>query len=203
MLDLLGAAEAGLAALAAEAAAERAYADAAALLDAARRVQQIGEQTPFESDGLSAVSPGSQESGRTTASAKDAPASDSPVPRPRPKKADYPVFFRDGETLVKVAWSKSEGAEYEHKSPRRVLDALVAELARVAGPGKRFVMEKVLPLRDPDTNAEIPTYQPYLALAFLRRAGLVRQHGRSGYSIPKPMSLKADAAVAWNGTATR
>lgn len=125
------------------------------------------------------------------------------VSRSSKKAAAYPKFFRDDESLVKVGWSKSEGAEYEHKCSRRVLDTLATECAKIAGPGKRFVMDKLLPLRDPASGTELPGYQAYVALAFLKYSGLVQQHGRSGYSIPKPKTLVADAAAAWNGSNSR
>lgn len=202
MLAILGTAEAGLAGLAAEAAAQRAYVNAALLLEAARQIQEIGRDT-------------FRESGDRRPAAADTKLNQPPTPIPqsqpggrpttgrKPKKADYPKFYREGDTLIKVGWSKSEGSEYEHKCPRRVLDVLVAELTRIAGPGKRFVMDKVLPLRDPDGGTEFPTYQPYLALAFLRQSGLIEQHGRSGYSIPKPKSIAADTSDAWIGIASR
>lgn len=204
MLAILRVAEDGLAGLAAEAGAQRAYADAAALLEAARRVQQIGEQTLLESsDMMPPVEAANTTTTPAPASAKRSLAVDRPAAARKPKKADYPKFFRDGDSLVKVGWSKSEGAEYEHKCPKRVLDALVREFARVAGPGKRFVMANLLPLRDPAGGEELPGYQAYVGLAFLRQAGLVQQHGRSGYSIPKPKALVADAAAAWNGSRSR
>jgi hypothetical protein len=202
MLAILETAEAGLARLAAEAVAQRAYVDAALLLEAARQIGQIGQDT-------------FSESGDRRPSATDAKATPRPAPAPqsqtssppargrKPKKSDYPKFFRDGDTLIKVGWSKSEGSEYEHKCPKRVLDVLVAELTRIAGPGRRFVMDKVLPLRDPETGTEFSTYQPYLALAFLRQSGLIEQHGRSGYSIPKTKSFVGDAGAAWQDVAPR
>jgi hypothetical protein len=64
-------------------------------------------------------------------------------------------------------------------------------------------MDKVLPLRDPDTKAEFPTYQPYVALAFLKQHGLVEQHGRSGYSISKLKTLAVDSDEAWGEVAGR
>lgn len=203
MLSVLQSAESGLAALASEAMLHRAYVDAALLLEVARQIQEIGQNTlPALSDTTRPVSTlaDSAQSPRSVATSGSL-ARRSAARRPR--KADYPKFFRDGETLIKVGWSKSEGSEYEHKCPKRVLDVLVAELARLAGPGKRFVMDTVLPLRDPDTGAEFSTYQPYIALAFLRQAGLIEQHGRSGYSIPKARTLAADADGAWGGVEGR
>jgi len=203
MLAILRVAEEGLAGLASEAGAQRAYVVAALLLEAARQVQQIGEQTLLEPSHKLAVDSVTAKVTPTPVSAKNPPTVDRSGATRKPKKDAYPQFFRDGDTLVKVGWSKSEGAEYEHKCPKRALDVLVSECARVAGPGKRFVMDTLLPLSDPDSKAEIPGYQAYVALAFLRHASLVEQHGRSGYSIPKPKSLVTDAADAWGDTESR
>ena len=203
LLTILRVAEDGLARLAAEAGIQRAYADAAALLEAARRVQQVGEQTLLESRPAIPVDPVNTELTPTPVSAKNSPAVDRTGATKKHLKDAYPKFFRDGQTLVKVGWSKSEGAEYEHKCPKRAVDVLVGECARVGGPGKRFVMDTLLPLSDPDSKAEIPGYQAYVALAFLRHASLIDQHGRSGYSIPKPKSLLADTASAWDGSKSR
>ena len=201
MLSVLRVAENGLAGLAAEASAQRAYVDAALLLEAARQVQQIGEDTLLDSGDEVPVGPAGPTP--TPAAVKNFSAADRPTTARKKKKDAYPVFFRDGDTLVKVGWSKSEGAEYEHKCPKRAVDVLVSECARVAGPAKRFVMDTLLPLSDPDSKAEIPDYQAYVALAFLRHASLVEQHGRSGYSIPKPKSLLADTESAWTGSESR
>src|SRR5262245_42803755 len=40
-------------------------------------------------------------------------------------KKEYPRFTREGDALVKVAWSKSTKAEYEHRAPHRVLSLVV------------------------------------------------------------------------------
>jgi hypothetical protein len=119
----------------------------------------------------------------------------------RSKKAGYPRFVREGESLVKIAWSKSEGKPYEHKAPRGVLRALIQALTRVGGGGERFTMEGLLPLRDGGTD--IPDYQTYLTLAWLRSAGLVTQHGRQGYSLPPDTNLEREAELQWGQLVAR
>lgn len=106
--------------------------------------------------------------------------------------------------LVKVGWSKSQRSEYEHKSPRRVLALLVESLLRVGPKGKRLTMDKVLPLRDTENaGAEMPDYQGYVCLAWLRHEGLIQQHGRSGYSIPKPGGLLKSTVDGWERLKSR
>jgi len=197
MLALLRVAEDGLAGLAAEAGVQRAYADAAALLEAARRVQQIGEQTHLESNHKMPVDPVNTKVTPTPVSAKNPPAVDRTGATKKPKKDAYPKFFRDGETLVKVGWSKSEKSEYEHKSPKAVLHALCRALTAVGDRGCRFTMEKVLPLKDNTDGGTLPDYQCYLCLAWLRQSGLVIQHGRQGYSLPKTGDIQSAIDRSW------
>ena len=105
------------------------------------------------------------------------------------RPSDYPKFLRDGENLVKIGWSKSEKAPYEHRAARRVLGYLVGALQRMGRDRRRFTMDDVLPLKDPEDGTEIPTYQVYLCLAWLRAEKLIVQHGRQGYTLPDPADL--------------
>src|SRR5262249_8469960 len=119
------------------------------------------------------------------------------------KKTEYPKFFREGEALVKLGWSKREGKPYEHKAPRKVLRALVQALAGTCLGEGLFDTERLFPLKDPDDRSEVPTYQAYLALAWLRRTGLVVQHGRRGYSLPEGTDLERESDRLWNELPTR
>ncbi len=200
--QIIRTAEKAIAELAAGAMSRRAYADAAMLLEAASQIQQIGQNTGLNpAPDLHSVPTNTNGSERSVV--PKVPSKPAAAVGRKPRKANYPQFFRNGDTLIKVGWSKTEGAEYEHKCPKRVLDAFVTELVRITGSGKRFTMDSVLPLRDPDTGAEFSAYQPYLALAFLRQSGLVEQHGRSGYSIPKAKTLAVDVDGAWSTTTSR
>ena len=93
----------------------------------------------------------------------------------------YPIFYRDGDTLVKVGWSKSQNGEYEHRAPRRAAEALVKAVA-AGGHGQLFGMDAVLPLSDA-AGEDLPSYQVYLALAWLRDQNAVTRHGRDGYAL--------------------
>jgi len=124
-----------------------------------------------------------------------APANSTKTPR-RPRKGEYPKFARSDETLIKIGWSKTDSGEYEHKSPKKVLSTLVPALVKVGASGKRFAMEKLLPLKESD-GTEIPDYQSYLCLAWLRALGVVQQHGRQGYTVPKKTDLVAAVDTAW------
>lgn len=95
-------------------------------------------------------------------------------------KRDYPRFERDGDKLVKVGWSKKARKEYEHRSPRSAALAFTEHVGAKTTKGKIFTIEDLLPLQDA-TGEELPSYQVYLALAWLRQAGAVEKKGRDGY----------------------
>lgn len=98
------------------------------------------------------------------------------------KPADhYPRFERDGDKLVKVGWSKKNEEAYEHRAPKEAILCFRQHLAKTVDAGATFTMEEILPI--PSTNGgEIPSYQAYLTLAWLRDRGAVRKKGRDGYA---------------------
>ena len=113
------------------------------------------------------------------------------------KRMEYPRFGRRGGSLVKVGWSKREKKEYEHKAPKRAVTVLISVLIRAGVDGRIFQANEILPLTDTDDSTEIPAYQAYLILAWLRNLGLIDQHGRQGYSITKPKELSGVVESAW------
>ncbi len=98
-------------------------------------------------------------------------------------RSRYPLFVRSGSDLVKISWSKTKRAEYEHRTPWRNAEDVVGALVRVGAGGARFTMEDVLPVRRQESDEEVPAYQAYAVLAWLRQEDLVAQYGRRGYSI--------------------
>lgn len=191
--EILGQADRSLAELAAQLLASRDFDGATAAVDAARRLSTLltaeprsSKESPEPAFGLRPEVHADNAGVKTATGAKPS----------RVRKGDYPRFIREGDTLIKIGWSKSEKAEYEHKSPKKVLDHIVPAISKVGAGGKRFAMDKVLPLKDPE-GGEIPDYQAYLCLAWLRVAGAVVQHGRQGYSVSKGAPLAAAVDSAW------
>jgi hypothetical protein len=115
------------------------------------------------------------------------------LPYRRASSRLYPRFERDDDKLVKVAWSKRHRAEYEHRAPRGVADTLLEAIRRRKGEGVKFDAIDVLPLEDA-RGKEVPSYQAYLALAWLRQEGVVAKHGRSQYSL-KPASATSQRMI--------
>jgi len=98
-------------------------------------------------------------------------------------KPEFPRFERDGDKLVKVGWSKKNKSAYEHRAPREAVIAFVRHLSGSVPEGKVFVVEDLLPVPDVANNGELPAYQVYLALAWLRTTGVVEKKGRDGYVV--------------------
>lgn len=193
--DLLGDTERTLVGLANEAGAARDYDQAASLIDLASKIKQLGEQ--FRSTASKAAAPNPLD-----ASVELGTAAEIKVPiKTRNKLGQYPKFVREGDNLIKIGWSKSQRAEYEHKSPKRLLAVLCDSLA--SANAKQIMMDKVLPLKDPVNGSPFPDYQSYLCLAWLRSAGLVIQHGRQGYSLPKGIELEKSVETLWANLVTR
>jgi hypothetical protein len=109
---------------------------------------------------------------------------------------DYPKFFRQDDMLVRLAWSKREKREYRHKSPYFVLKFLAKLIADVGWKGRVFSTEQILPLRAGE-NGAVPNYQAYVGISLLKHAGLIDQHGRQGYSIPRPSDFNEAVEAVW------
>jgi hypothetical protein len=112
-----------------------------------------------------------------------------PSGRPRSRHRTLPRFERDDDRLVKVAWSKRDRREYEHRAPREIVSFLLDAIRRNKGEGAVFESQHVLPLVE--NGREIPSYQAYLALAWLREEGIVKKKGRNGY-ILKPNTATSE-----------
>ena len=112
------------------------------------------------------------------------------------RRSAYPQFMRDGDKLVKVAWSKKERRPYEHRAPRAIIQALLDAVRKHKGDGKLFDATDVLPLLA-ENGEEYPSYQSYLALAWLRQVGIVTKKGREGYIIKPGMATTEQVARFW------
>jgi len=131
----------------------------------------------------------------------------SPPPPPLPTKSptrkkalvtNYPRFERRGDSLVKIGWSKREKAEYEHKAPLRAVAMVADEVMKKGAEGRIFQISALPPCLAPDGETIVPDYQVYLIVAWWRAKGLLEQHGRQGYSIPKPNDFASAVEHACN-----
>jgi hypothetical protein len=121
----------------------------------------------------------------------------------RLKPNEYPVFYRERTSLVKIGWSKSQRSEYEHKVPESALDDLLDTLAKHGGSKGRFTIDAILPIRSSSDGNELPNYQLYLCVAWLRHLGLLMQHGRQGYSVKPGVDLMSRAKNEFRALSSR
>ena len=110
---------------------------------------------------------------------------------------DCPRFERDGEKLVKVAWSKRDRAEYEHRAPRRVVQMLIDAIRKKKGEAALFQAADILPVKDPSSHQEVPSYQSYLALAWLQHEDVIIKQGREGYILKPATGTPEILAKLW------
>jgi hypothetical protein len=113
-----------------------------------------------------------------------------------PSQPTYPQFLRDRDKLVKIGWSKKAKAEYEHKAPRNVVNALVTAVRAKVGDGELFAASDVIPL--PATGDDsIPDYQAYVVLKWLHAEGIITKHGRDRYAIERGKLLPNTLDEVW------
>ena len=118
-------------------------------------------------------------------------------------RRNYPRFERHGDKVVKIAWSKRDRAEYEHKAPRRILDLLIEAIRARKGAGAKFDAPDILPLKDAKSRREVPSYQSYLILAWLRHEGVITKHGREGYTLKVTAATPEHLAELWEALPSR
>lgn len=186
-VEILRSAEKRLADRARAALDEHRYADVKELAEISHRVRDLilSLQKPeAEESGLP------NESGQRTRPKEGRTPSNRPYPR---KRKPYPKFARDGDRLVKIGWSKKDGAEYHHKAPQEVIERMSSKLRSLSG--HAFSMEEVLPISN-GNGEELPSYQAYLVLAWLRSWECVRKGGRGEYKAD-PAKLDGEVINQW------
>ena len=110
----------------------------------------------------------------------------------------YPKFFRRGDELIKVGWSKKERKEYSHRAPRRAVDAVAAAVKQAGARGKLFTGDTLIPLKDPSDGAALPDYQVYVSLSWLTNLGVLEQRGRrAGYAVVPHKQIDSTITAAW------
>lgn len=109
----------------------------------------------------------------------------------------YPRFGCRREHLIRIGPTKGGSAEYQHKTARPAVDAVVSAVLEAGREGRVFTTRDCLPVVLPSSGSEVPGYQVYNVLAWLKQMGLVDQHGRQGYSICKPQEFLQQIEIAW------
>lgn len=165
---------------------------------AERRYDEIAKLASLAS-GLAGLVDGGPNSSQTTpplgtafvetAAVADSVLSDGDVANARSSAGlrrrqanEYPRFERHADRLIKLGWSKKDRSIYEHRVPFAAIRPIIEKLVSSFGKGGFLRMEAVLPIVLED-RTEVPSYQAYLVLAWLRELGVVQRHGNDGYKL--------------------
>ena len=103
---------------------------------------------------------------------------------------------------MKIGWSKRDERVYEHRAPRDIVFLVGVAISTKVKPKAIFTMDQVLPVQNGDGN-EVPSYQAYLALAWLRSIGLVQRHGKEGYALTNGTLDNTRLRRLWNSIPDR
>jgi hypothetical protein len=80
--------------------------------------------------------------------------------------------------------------------PRSAVDAFLGKLTSTVKPGRVFEVESLLPVTD-QAGDEVPAYQVYVTLAWLRNVGVIEKKGRDGYVVENSETTKRGADEHW------
>ncbi len=204
-IEKLKAVETSLRGMIAEAAANGDYSSVEKLAKWAGTLGAIYDGEPLQLRVADQLVPAPDREPAANSSCRRGPGASVREPK-RQKRRRYPVFAKSGDALVKIAWSKSSKSEYQHKSPRVAATALADSLVRHASGNAIVRTEMILPLKTND-GSEIPDYQVYVCLAWLRKIGAVKQNGRQGYTVKTPLNSIGRSAMLgrtfrWQRTAS-
>jgi hypothetical protein len=115
---------------------------------------------------------------------------DNRKPRKSPKRSKrrgaYPKYAREGTALIRASWSKTKKAEYRQRCPNEVIEQLQGVLSSLTA-SATFRIEDHLPLAG--ATGDYPNYQVYIAMAWLKDAGLVIQRQRGVYAVHSRANL--------------
>lgn len=183
--------ERDLRALAVGALQEGEYEAARTLADLAQAVADKRGHSKLNAEEATAVVPRSLPASVTETSGSAA------QPRRSANSRDYPRFTRSGDRLTKVAWSKKNKQEYEHSAPWASVAAFAAHLRARTRPGRIFSVDDLLPVPDSENGGELPAYQVYLSLAWLRSTGTIDKRGRNGYVVDHAALASETLSRSW------
>jgi len=134
---------------------------------------------------------------------RTAPARMRKAPKPHSQStnsksgAEYPIFSKKDEALVKTALSGDGISTYEHRVDKPVLETILERIVtRLESKNPLLTAESLSDVACQD-GCTVPSYQLYLVLGWLKHEGILRQHGRKGYSVPKADTFHKDTEKVW------
>lgn len=95
--------------------------------------------------------------------------------------AKYPIFYVADGRLTKIGKGKQKTAkEYRHDAPKSAFDAVARWIEGTALSGTREWLARTA---DDELSDQVPTYQVYLIIAALQKAGVVKSVRRGWYTL--------------------
>jgi hypothetical protein len=188
--------------LVAAAAAEGNFEDVVELAPLAKDIATLAVQWSGDFPPTKATPIGNNDSGDDGTNGGPQPGRTSRI-RPQ-KKNEYPQFVRERDELVKLGWSARDKKIYEHRVPRSAIDIVTRTVANKGKTGQRFSMDELLraiAVKSGDDN--IPSYQAYATVSWLKRNGMLLQHGRQGYTVVRPQTFNDSVQTAWQALKRR
>jgi hypothetical protein len=138
------------------------------------------------------------------AAAPPSAARPNTIQNTRVKKSEYPTFVREKDDLVKIGWSARERKPYEHRVPKDVVNDVVLAVMSSGKSGHRFTMDEVSKaIAQINGRGEVPSYQAYAAILWLKWCGMLLQHGRQGYTVVRPQTFDNSVETAWKSLPRR
>lgn len=109
----------------------------------------------------------------------------------------FPLFVRDGDSLVKIGLSTNTESTYEHRASRKTIDDIVRRILKC---NKRdiFSAEMISDIHHLGDGKKVPGYQLYLCLGWLKKLDLLKQRGRKGYILTNPDTIASDIDKEWD-----
>ena len=107
------------------------------------------------------------------------------------------MFLKDDSRLIKVGWSRKKKAEYLHRVPKEVVLAFAEHLEKSVSAQSLFEIESLFPVST-ESSGDIPSYQIYVIVAWLREVGVIEKKGRDGYIIQEKSQLRGKFNELWD-----
>lgn len=107
------------------------------------------------------------------------------------KKKEYPKFYIEGDSLIKVGLRRSGQDEYYQSIPKAVYDNILEQIAFFAPDRNEFSASEVISLVDG------PEYHIYLVLGLLRHKGLITIPRRGVHRFVNRKSFTSEAIELW------
>lgn len=119
----------------------------------------------------------------------------SRVPAKSVSSGGYPQFAIEGDVLTKTGWSKRDRREYDQKIRREDYERVAAAMRALTAAGRGpFTAHAIVSRVETDGEEKLPDYKIYVALAFWKHGGLIRQVGRDGYQCDQGIELQAKSS---------